>query len=131
MNLWVQKLISKLIIVPAMLSFVFTCCHPMSVQAAEVKGVDQQDHAQLVSHASDLEIHDAHHCDHEKKIQDQSAIQISSQKISFDLSFNTQSPLTFTLTNPRTDLGIAVRAPITGPPWVGKHIKGFLGVYRS
>ena len=131
METWLQKLIAKLVVIPALFSFVFTCCHPVMVQAAENLNIHQEQTEQSISSAFDLKIQGTHHCDHEKRTQEQT-IQAPTQKVSVDFSlFKLHSALNFVQINPTVDLRLAARHPITGPPWIGKSIKGYLGVYRS
>lgn len=130
MNISFTKLFAKILVFPAVLSFALACCEPIFVQAEEVNDT----HAiqtQLQEEVSHPHVEEGHDCDHEEH-HGQSALQAPTQKVATDLIFLSplSSPISFYQYS-NLDSQFLILPRITGPPWDGKSIKAFLGVYRS
>lgn len=132
MGPWTHKFLAKIVIIPAFFGFVSICCNPGGAQAATDVRITSSNHVQAVGHAHERAIKDAHHCNHKEEVQSRAAIQAPTKKVNVDFVFI--SPLLsapFFDKKPTTLSDFSIQNPLLGPPWEGKSIKGFLGVYRS
>lgn len=86
---------------------------------------------QLEEKASHPHTEEGRDCDHEEH-HGRSALQTPTQKITTDFVFlsSLPSPISFYQYS-NLDSHFLTTPRITGPPWDGKSIKAFLGVYRS
>lgn len=128
-----QKLVTKILIIPVIFGFALACCQPLFAEAADSHDeVTVEAQETIASSSSALTIQEGHHCDHAAH-HEQSALQAPTQKTLFDVdsvdvSLSSDSSFQYTT----IDSSFFVALPrITGPPWDGKSIKAFLGVYRS
>ncbi len=131
MNISATKLFAKILVLPAIFSFALACCQPMFAQAAEVNdGHIETQIEETASHAGEVTIEEGHDCDH-KDHHEQGALK-PTQKLTTDFTFSSviSSPVSF-YQYPTVDSYFLAQPRITGPPWDGKNIKAFLGVYRS
>lgn len=132
MNISATKLFAKILVLPAILSFALACCQPMFVQAAESNNTHIETRVEeAASHPGELTIKEGHDCNHNAH-HGQSSLQAPTQKLAADFAFSgfVPSPASF-YQYPTVDSHFLVQPRITGPPWDGKNIKAFLGVYRS
>jgi hypothetical protein len=131
MNISVTKLFAKILFLPAIFSFALACCQPIFVQAAESNDAHIETRAEQGSHVDELILEEGHDCDHEDH-HGQSSVQAPTQKVATDLAFSNavSSPVSFYHYS-TVDCHFLIQSRITGPPWDGKNIKAFLGIYRS
>lgn len=130
MNISFTKLFAKILVFPAVFSFALACCQPIFVQAGEI-GDTHTAQTQLEEEASHPHGEEGKDCDHEEH-HEQSALQTPTQKLATDLiSLSYLSSSISFYQYPNLDSEFLVLPRITGPPWDGKSIKAFLGVYRS
>ena len=126
-----QKLIAKILIIPAIFSFALACCHPLFAQAAEPTDGHVQIQEEISVAPAGLIIQESHQCDHAAH-HEQIVAQTVNQKIVSDLAFTNSSLSAAAFYQYPTVYSSFITFPrITGPPWDGKSIKAFLGVYRS
>lgn len=121
---------AKILIIPAIFSFALACCHPLFAEAAEpIDG-----HVQIqkeISITSGPVFQDSHHCNHSAR-HEQVAVQSSTRNIASDLVLASARVFAISFYQyPTVDSSFIALPRITGPPWDGKSIKAFLGVYRS
>ena len=131
MNISATKLFAKILVLPAIFSFALACCQPIFVQAAEPNDTHIEVQSERESRNGEIIIEVGHDCDHEDH-HGQSSLQAPIQKLATDFAFSNVvfSPASF-YQYPIVDSHFITRPRITGPPWDGKNIKAFLGVYRS
>lgn len=126
------KLLAKILVFPAIFSFVLACCHPPVIETVGLNDDHTQFQAarQPIGTLSDTLIKDGSHCDHAE--QGQMVVRVPAQKVTMDLS-SPRLPSFVSISDqyPIEGNHFVVPPRITGPPWEGKSIKGFLGVYRS
>ena len=131
MNILATKLFAKILVLPAIFSFALACCQPIFVQAAEPNGTHIEVQFEQEPHVGELMVEEGHDCDHNDH-HEQSSLRAPTQKLAADFAFSNviSSPASF-YPYPTVDSHFLTRPRITGPPWDGKNIKAFLGVYRS
>ncbi len=131
MNISATKLFAKILVLPAIFSFALACCQPIFVLATEANDTHIEIRAEQESHAGETASEEGHDCDHEDH-HGQNSVQASTQKLAAEFAFSSvvSSPASF-YPYPTVDSHFLTRPRITGPPWDGKNIKAFLGVYRS
>ena len=133
MNISATKLFAKILVLPAIFSFALACCQPILVQAAPSNDTHIETRAEQESHfhVDELMVEEGHYCDHEAH-HGQSSLQAPTQKVAADFPFSNaeSSPVSFYQYS-TIDSHFLTQPRITGPPWDGKNIKAFLGVYRS
>ncbi len=131
MNTSFTKLFAKILVFPAIFSFALACCQPMFAQAAEASDGHITQIEETTLHAGEVMIEEGHDCDHNDH-HGQSSLQAPTQKLTADFAFSNvvPSPASF-YQYPAVDSYFLAQPRITGPPWDGKSIKAFLGVYRS
>lgn len=130
MDISFTKLFAKILVFPAVFSFALACCGPIFVQASKMSD-SHTTQPHLEEKASHSHVEEGHDCDHEEH-HGQGALQAPTQKIAIDLVFLSplSSPISFYQYS-KLDSQSSTLPRITGPPWDGKSIKAFLGVYRS
>jgi hypothetical protein len=131
MNISATKLFAKILVFAAIFSFALACCEPIFTQAAEPNDAHIEVQSEHESHHSAVVIEEGHDCDHENH-HGQSSLQAPTQKLTADFTASTaiSSPASF-YQYPTVDSYFLTHPRITGPPWDGKSIKAFLGVYLS
>lgn len=133
MNTLFQRAFAKILIIPGTFSFAFACCQPMFVQAAQPMDhhVGEVRLEETVASLSEPAVQEGHDCDHPEH-HEEHVLQTPIQKITTDVAFsNIVSSVSSFYQYPIADSYFAALPRITGPPWDGKSIKAFLGVYRS
>lgn len=130
MNISFTKLFAKILVFPAVFSYALACCEPILVQAGEI-GDTHTVQTRLEEEGSHPHGEEEKDCDHEEH-HGQSALQTPTQKVATDLVSLSplSSPISFYQYS-NLDAQFVAFPRITGPPWDGKSIKAFLGVYRS
>ncbi len=133
MNILATKLFAKILVLPTIFGFALACCQPIFVQAVESNdthietSAEQEPH----SHVDGLMVEEGHDCDHDDH-HGQSSLQAPTQKLAVDFAFSRAVSSSTSLYQYSTiDSHFLTQPRITGPPWDGKNIKAFLGVYRS
>lgn len=127
-----QRAFAKILIIPAVFSFALACCQPVLAQAAQpVDGRVEARLEQTVKSKSELTLQEGHDCDHPEH-HEENVLQTPTKKITINLAFSSivSSAASF-YQYPTVDSYFVALPRITGPPWDGKSIKAFLGVYRS
>lgn len=129
-----QHLFAKILVIPAIFSFALACCHPITAQASEYPSEYPEEHPQIqeqvFSHGQQSVIEESHVCAHADR--GQTALQASTER--YGLENVCQSIALFPAFSEQSlavDSQFLALPRITGPPWDGKSIKAFLGVYRS
>lgn len=124
-----QRLFAKILVIPAAFSFIFSCCQPTLAQAAQPNDDHVRVQVENVLSIDGLTVEEGHHCEHTERTQ--AITQSSTKTTTIDLSFGL--PSFIAVSNQHLSIADHFTAlpRITGPPWDGKSIKAFLGVYRS
>lgn len=125
-----NKVVAKILVIPAIFGFALACCHPISAQASVHSEEYPQIQEQVFSHGQQPVIEEGHACTHADR--GQTALQAPTESLSLASAY--QTVIGFSISSDQyltVDSQFLVLPRITGPPWDGKSIKAFLGVYRS
>lgn len=130
MKITAKRLFAKLLVIPAVFSFAVACCQPVFAQVSESHEDVAQTQLQEIVTSNTLSVEEGHHCDHGH--HEQAAVRAPEQRLITDilsdgLSLAFVPSYQYSIIEPQ----VLTIPRITGPPWDGKSIKAFLGVYRS